>query len=74
MYKFEMTNAQHEELIELIMQSKSKICLSAYDNELYNTRLKDWYTAEKKTTAQMGKHRTEKLYMNYQPDLLSFNS
>lgn len=72
MYKYEMTEAQHEELIELIRQSKSKICLSAYDSDLYNTRLKDWYTAEKQTTAQMGKLRTEKLYMNYQPGLLSF--
>lgn len=72
MYKYEITTAQHEELLELIKRSKSKICLSAYDSELYNARLKDWYTAEKKTTVQMGLHRTEKLYMNYQPDLLSF--
>lgn len=69
-----MSDMQHEELIELIKSSKSKICLSAYDNDLYNGRLKDWYTAEKKTTAQMGKQRVEKLYMNYQPNLLSFDS
>lgn len=74
LYKFEMSEAQHEELLELVLQSKSKICLSAYDSDLYNTRLKDWYTDEKKTTVQMGKHRTEKLYMNYQPDLLSFSN
>lgn len=73
LYKYEMTTEQHVELIELIKQSKSKICLSAYDSELYNEQLKDWYMAEKKTTAQMGKLRTEKLYMNYQPDLLSFS-
>ncbi len=72
MYKYEMTDAQHEELLELIKCSKSKICLSAYDNDLYNSRLKGWYTAEKKTTAQMGLQRTEKLYMNYQLNLLSF--
>lgn len=72
MYKFEMTVKQHEELLELIKNSKSKICLSAYDNDLYNESLKDWYTAEKPTIAQMGKHRIEKLYMNYQPNLLSF--
>ncbi len=71
MYKCEMTNSQHVELLELILKSKSKICLSAYDNELYNKYLKGWYTAEKKTTAQMGLSRTEKLYMNYQPDLLA---
>ena len=69
MYKYEMTDMQHVELLQLITQSKSKICLSAYDNELYNEILKGWYTAEKKTTAQNGLPRTEKLYMNYQPDL-----
>ena len=56
---------------KLLLQSKSKVCLSAYDNELYNKYLKGWYTAEKKTIAQMGLSRTEKLYMNYQPDLLA---
>lgn len=69
MYKYEMTDKQHVELLKLIMQSKSKICLSAYDNELYNDYLKGWYTAEKKTTAQNGLPRTEKLYMNYAPNL-----
>lgn len=72
MYKCEMTDKQHEELLGLVKQSKSKVCLSAYDNELYNEELKDWFTAEIKTTAQMGKQRVEKIYMNYQPDLLSF--
>ncbi|MDE7440052.1 MAG: DNA adenine methylase [Clostridia bacterium] len=72
MYKFEMTDKEHVELLALIKNSNSKICLSAYDNELYNEALKGWFTAEKKTTAQMGKIRTEKLYMNYQPNLLSF--
>lgn len=71
MYKCEMTEKQHIELLELVKKSKSKICLSAYDNELYNNYLKNWFTAEKKTTAQMGLSRTEKLYMNYQPDLLA---
>ncbi|MGN0813357.1 MAG: DNA adenine methylase [Candidatus Coproplasma sp.] len=73
MYKYEMTTKQHEQLLELIINSKSKICLSAYDNELYNSMLKGWYTDEIKTTAQMGKHRTEKLYMNYAPDLIALS-
>ena len=71
MYKCEMTDKQHVELLELIKSSKSKICLSAYDNALYNEQLKGWYTSEKPTTAQMGKRRIEKLYMNYRPDLLA---
>lgn len=71
MYKHEMKNAQHEELLRAVMKSKSKIILSSYDNDLYNNALKGWYTAEKRTTAQGGAIRTEKLYMNFQPPLLT---
>lgn len=70
MYKNEMTDAQHLELLKAIRASKAKICLSGYDNELYNDELRDWITDEKPTTAQMGLHRTEKLYMNYDPPML----
>lgn len=71
MYKHEMTNAQHEELLRAVLSSKSKIILSSYDNELYNNALKGWYTAEKRTTAQAGAIRLEKVYMNFQPPLLT---
>ena len=74
MYKCEMTDEQHKRLLELLLKSKSKICLSAYDSELYNDMLKGWNTAEKPTIAQMGKPRTEKLYMNYAPDLLALGN
>lgn len=73
MYANEMTDKQHKELLELITKSKSKVIISAYDNKLYNNYLKGWYTAEKNTIAQAGKHRTEKIYMNYAPDLLSLS-
>ncbi len=71
MYAHEMKDEKHIELIEVLKSSKSKIILSGYDNELYNTELKDWFTAEKVTTAQMGLHRTEKLWMNFQPNLFN---
>lgn len=71
-YKFEMSNDEHEQLLELVVKSRSMVCISAYDSELYNEKLKGWFTAEKATIAQMGKHRVEKLYMNYAPDLLSY--
>lgn len=44
---------------------KYPIVLSGYDNEMYNAALADWHTDEKETTAQMGLHRTEKLWMNF---------
>ena len=46
--------------------------MSGYDNPLYNEALAGWNTDEKKTTAQMGKHRVEKLWFNfeYAPEVL----
>ena len=66
MYAVEMDNEKHIQLLDILKNSKSKIILSGYDNELYNTELTEWFTAEKETTAQMGLHRTEKLWMNFQ--------
>ena len=65
-YKVEMPDEKHIELLEALKVSKSKIVLSGYDNELYNDYLKDWITDEKTTTVQMGLHRTEKLWMNFE--------
>ena len=69
MYAFEMTEAQHKEMLKLIKRSKSKIVLSGYDNDLYNSELAGWHTAEKETTAQFGKPRTEKLWMNFNDNI-----
>lgn len=70
MYACEMKDAEHIELLKLLKKSNSKIILSGYDNEMYNSELSDWHTAEKPTTAQMGLHRTEKLWMNFDTGLL----
>lgn len=73
MYAVEMEDAEHIRLLELLKKSKSKIVLSGYDSDLYNQELKDWFTAEKQTTAQMGLHRTEKLWMNFNPGMMLFD-
>lgn len=65
MYACEFTNEQHEEMLNVLVQTKSKVILSGYDNEMYNGILKGWRTDEIITTAQMGLHRTEKLWMNF---------
>lgn len=71
MYKHEMNNEQHIELLKVLKTSKSKIILSGYDNDLYNSELSDWATAEKQTIAQMGLHRIEKLWMNFELNLFN---
>lgn len=65
MYAFETSDKYHRELLALLKGSKSKVVLSGYDNAMYNEELKEWRTDEKATTAQMGLHRVEKLWMNF---------
>lgn len=65
MYAHELSEEKHIEMLEILKQSKSKIILSGYDNDLYNDMLPDWRTDTKATTAQMGLHRTEKIWMNF---------
>lgn len=70
LYSVEMNNEKHIQMLEVLKQSKSKIILSGYDNDLYNRELSEWITVEKQTTAQMGLIRTEKLWMNFNYSLL----
>lgn len=64
-YRHEMDDGAHIELLETIRRSKSKIVISGYDNDLYNRVLSGWHTNEIETTAQMGLRRVEKIWMNY---------
>lgn len=67
MYHHEMTEQQHIELLEVLLASESKVIISGYESELYDSMLRDWHKEKKSTTAQMGLHRTETLWMNFEP-------
>lgn len=61
-----MDDRDHEELLEILNQSKANILLSGYDSDLYNKRLSNWERIEFSATAEKGLPRTEILWMNYQ--------
>ena len=65
MYSCELSEEYHINLLSVLKESKSKIVLSGYDSQLYNSMLSGWNTDEKQTTAQMGKHRVEKIWFNF---------
>ena len=65
LYKFEMENSDHEELLKALMEHPGKILISGYDNEIYNNYLSGWRKAYKNTNAECGLKRTEILWMNY---------
>lgn len=69
MYHHEMTEEQHIELLQVLLASKSKVIISGYESELYDSMLRDWYRVQKPTTVQMGLHRTETLWMNFEPEV-----
>ena len=64
-YSNEMSEDQHLVLLEALRKSTAKVVISGYDSNLYNEKLHGWRTDEIRTTAQMGKYRTEKIWMNY---------
>ena len=61
LYKHEMSDEQHIELLEILLGHLGKELLSGYDNELYNSMLKDWVKVYKNTTAEKGLKRVEVL-------------
>lgn len=68
-YKHEMTDADHEELLKVLLQSKAKIMISGYESDMYNDYLKNWNKAYFKSCAEHNGTRTEVIWMNYKQNL-----
>lgn len=65
-YKHEMLDAEHEEMLKTILQSKAKIMISGYESDMYNDYLKDWSKVYLKSCAEYGKPRTEVVWINFE--------
>ncbi len=74
MYDHEMTNEQHELLLDLLLNIKGKALLSGYDNQLYNDKLSGWNKKKYEQLLQLGRNtmtgvniqtRTEVVWYNY---------
>ena len=67
-YKYEMSTEEHEKLLSILCESKSKIILSGYDSELYNSYLKElnWKKIIIPTQNFTGKKSDEVLWINYE--------
>lgn len=66
LYKHEMSDEEHEGLLDLIKNHPGKIIISGYDSKLYNSYLKGWKKVSTKTQAECGIGRTETLWMNFE--------
>ncbi len=66
LYRHEMEDSEHVELLKILKSHKGKVLLSGYDNDLYNDTLQGWKKVQKKTQAEAGIPRMETLWMNYE--------
>ena len=72
LYKHEMTDQDHMDLLTVLKRHPGKVLISGYDNDLYNQMLKGWHKETCHTRAESGKARTEVLWMNYDKDITLF--
>lgn len=66
LYKHEMEDAEHVQLLETLLRHPGKVILSGYDNDLYNNILSGWKKESIRTQAENGLKRTEVIWMNYE--------
>lgn len=63
-YRFEMSDEDHRELADTLHSLKGMVILSGYDSELYQELYGDWQVSTKLETANKGRGRVEKLWLN----------
>lgn len=67
LYKHEMKDVEHVQLLETLLAHPGKVILSGYDNDLYNNMLEGWWKERINTQAENGLKRVEVIWMNYEP-------
>lgn len=66
-YKEEMSDADHEKLLDTLLNHKGPALISGYDTPMYNALLKDWHREETVSITQSGTRKREILWMNFEP-------
>ena len=67
-YRHEMTDANHEELLDELLKTKAKVILSGYASQMYDDALAIWHRRERRAYAQGGAERTEVIWCNFEPE------
>lgn len=66
-YRHEMTDTDHEELLDALLAHPGPVLLSGYDSALYNDKLQGWHREEAMSYTQAGTKKIEVLWMNFEP-------
>jgi len=63
-YEYEYKNSDHKRLLQLVQTLDTKVMISGYASDLYDSELSTWYRKEFTSMTRRGK-RTEVIWMNY---------
>lgn len=64
-YRFEMTDAQHSELLAVLISLPCPVVISGYWSELYDKTLKGWRATSFQTVTRWGFRKTEFTWSNF---------
>lgn len=67
-YKHEMTDEDHEELLDALLKHSGPVIISGYTSRLYEEKLKDWCREEKANLAQNAQRRNEIIWFNFKKE------
>lgn len=65
-YQCEMSDADHEELLEVLLQHRGAVMLSGYHSDMYDSALRGWSVEEWRSYNQNSDRRTEVLWCNFE--------
>jgi DNA adenine methylase len=65
LYRFEFTDSQHSELLEIVRSLPCMVLVSGYHSALYGAALKDWNSIHFQAMTRGGKMATEWVWFNY---------
>lgn len=66
-YRHEMTDQDHEALLEALKDHRGPALVSGYPSELYDRELQGWHRETGAATDQLSRRRQEVLWMNFEP-------
>lgn len=72
LYRHEMTEQEHLELLEALKQHSGSVILSGYPSEMYDRELWDWSRIARKRYNQNADQRTEVLWCNFELPTMFF--
>lgn len=67
-YDCEMTDEEHEKLLEELLRHQGPVLISGYESELYQDKLSRWHREEQRSYSRGGGKRKEILWMNFEPE------